>query len=58
MVMLMDEAREVTTSDIGWKQFALGVLDLIRWPSTVVFVILILRAPLFALLEAITFVIK
>lgn len=42
-----------TRQDIGWKQFTIGVFDLIRWPVAVVVIFFLLRTPLERLLDAI-----
>lgn len=42
-----------TERDIGWKQFTIGIFDLIRWPIAVVVIFFLLRVPLERLLDAI-----
>lgn len=42
-----------TSNDIGWRQFAINVVELIRWPVAFVVIVLLLRIPLTQLLDAI-----
>lgn len=42
------------TGDIGWKQFSIGLLELLRWPAIFVIIVVILHAPVERLLDAIT----
>ncbi|HEU0066665.1 MAG TPA: hypothetical protein VFQ57_05430 [Sphingomonas sp.] len=41
------------TRDIGWKQFAISILDMIRWPAAIVIIVFILRESLEQVLLAI-----
>ena len=40
------------TKDIGWKQFSVGIFDLVRWPLAIIIIVAIMRAPLTAVFDA------
>jgi hypothetical protein len=48
----IQDAGTPTGRDIGWKQFTIGIFDLIRWPIAVVVIFFLLRMPLERLLDA------
>ncbi len=40
-------------NDIGWKQFFISIVEMLRWPAAFIAVVLILRLPVERLLDAI-----
>lgn len=48
----MAEASETKAEDIGWKQFAVKIVDLLRWPAAFLIVAFALRVPVARLVEA------
>lgn len=46
------------TTDIGWKQFAIALVDILRWPIATIIVVLLLRAPLERVLDAFATMLK
>lgn len=46
----MNEGR----SDIGWKQFVVRLIEVLRWPAAAVAIAMIFREPLGQLLSALT----
>lgn len=42
------------TTDIGWKQFTIRVIEALRWPAAAVAIAIILREPLTRLLNGLT----
>jgi hypothetical protein len=48
----MTEASETRAEDIGWRQFAIRIVDLLRWPAAFLIVVFSLRGPVTSLVEA------
>lgn len=40
-------------TDIGWKQFSIKVMDIVRWPAVVLIVAFVMRGPFERLIDAI-----
>jgi len=45
-------------TDIGWKQFSIGLMDILRWPIATIIIVLLLRAPLERVLDALATMLK
>ncbi|SEN61336.1 hypothetical protein SAMN05192583_3151 [Sphingomonas gellani] len=45
-------------ADIGWKQFSIGLMDILRWPIAAIVIVLLLRAPLDRVLDAFATMLK
>lgn len=45
-------------SDIGWKQFVIGIFELVRWPIAVVAIVLFLHLPLERLLNSLSLALR
>ena len=41
-----------TPRDIGWRQFVIGIIELLRWPAAAIAIVVILRMPLERMLDA------
>lgn len=54
----MPDVARPATRDIGWKQFTISVLDLVRWPVAVVVIFLLLRVPIEKLLDTVAMAVR
>jgi hypothetical protein len=48
----MSEQTGVKSDDIGWKKFAVSVVDLLRWPAAFLIVAFFIKEPIGKLVEA------
>lgn len=54
----MDDLKTNRPNDIGWKQFAIGIIEMLRWPAAVVLIFFLLRPQLQQLLGALVDALK